>query len=193
MGLPRPGSRLGRGSATRSRSGPVAVRKGVAMKPNPPPSGQRTTAAGAQTLPLQGLVNRVIRGLLRTPVLCRLVGKRLITVYLVGRKSGRRYAVPVAYTRHNGTLLVGTQFAWARNLRTGEPVHIRLAGRRRSADVQVVADETGVVEHFASMARDNHQFAKFNKIGLDQRGDPRPGDLHLAWAAGARVALLTPR
>jgi len=56
-----------------------------------------------------------------------------------------------------------------------------------------VADETGLVEHFASMARDNHQFARFNKIGLDQRGDPRPGDLHLAWAAGARVALLTPR
>jgi NAD(P)-dependent dehydrogenase (short-subunit alcohol dehydrogenase family) len=81
---------------------------------------------------------------------------------------------PVAYTRHNGALLVGTQFAWARNLCTGEPVHIRLAGKRQSADVQVVADETGVVEHFASMARDNHQFAKFNKIGLAQRGDPRP-------------------
>jgi deazaflavin-dependent oxidoreductase (nitroreductase family) len=162
-------------------------------KPDPPPGGQPTSAVRAQTLPLQGLVNRVIRGLLRTPLLCRLVGKRLITVYLVGRKSGRHYAVPVAYTRRNGTLLVGTQFAWARNLRTGEPVHIRLAGKRRSADVQVVADETGVVEHFAVMARDNHQFAKLNKIGLDRRGDPRPGDLHLAWAAGARVALLTPR
>jgi hypothetical protein len=143
-------------------------------KPNPAPDGQPTSAVSAQTLPLQGLVNRVIRGLLRSPLLCRLVGRRLITVYLVGRKSGRRYAVPVACTRRNGTLLVGTQFAWARNLRTGEPVHIRLAGKRRSADVQVVADETGLVEHFASMARDNHQFARFNKIGLDQRGDPAP-------------------
>jgi hypothetical protein len=154
-----------------------------------PPGGKPTSAARAQTLPLQGLVNRV---LLRTPLLCRLVGRRLLTMYLVGRKSGRHYAVPVAYTRRNGTLLVGTQFAWARNLRTGEPVHIRLAGKRRSADVHVVADETGVVEHLALMARDNHQFARFNKIGLDQRGDPRPDDLHLAWAAGARVALLTP-
>jgi deazaflavin-dependent oxidoreductase (nitroreductase family) len=162
-------------------------------KPDPPPGGQPASAVRARTLPLQGLVNRVIRGLLRTPLLCRLVGKRLITVYLVGRKSGRHYAVPVAYTRRNGTLLVGTQFAWARNLRTGEPVHIRLAGKRRSADVQVVADQTGVVAYFALMARDNHQFARFNKIGLDRRGDPRPGDLHLAWAAGARVALLTPR
>jgi hypothetical protein len=161
--------------------------------PNPPPSGQPTPAVRAHTLPLQGMVNRVIRGLLRTPLLCHLVGKRLITVYLIGRKSGRHYAIPVAYTRRNTTLLIGTQFAWARNLRTGEPVHIRLAGKRRSADVHVVADETGVVEHLASMARDNHQFAKFNNIGLDQRGNPRPGDLHRAWAAGARAALLTPR
>jgi deazaflavin-dependent oxidoreductase (nitroreductase family) len=161
--------------------------------PKLPPGGQPASAGRASTLPLQRLVNRVIRGLLRTPVLCRLTGKRLITVYLVGRKTGRHYAVPVAYTRRNATLLVGTQFGWARNLRTGEPVHIRLAGKRRPADVQVVADEAGVVAHLAVMARDNHQFAKFNKIGLDTRGDPRPGDLHLAWAAGTRVALLTPR
>jgi deazaflavin-dependent oxidoreductase (nitroreductase family) len=162
-------------------------------KPNPLAGGQQASAGRARTLPLQGMVNRVIRGLLCTPLLCRLVGKRLITVYLVGRKSGRHYAVPVAYTRRDGTLLVGSQFAWARNLRTGEPVHIRLAGKRRPADVHVVADETGVVEYLALMARDNHQFAKFNKIGLDQRGDPSPDDLHLAWAAGARVALLTPQ
>ena len=78
-------------------------------------------------------------------------------------------------------------------MRTGESVHIRLAGKRRSADVQVVADKSGVIEHFASMARDNHQFARFNKIGIDAHGDPRPDDLHLAWAAGARAAVLTPR
>jgi hypothetical protein len=80
-------------------------------KPNPAPDGQPTSAVRAQTLPLHGLVNRVIRGLLRSPLLCRLVGRRLITVYLVGRKSGRRYAVPVARACRNGTLLVGPQFA----------------------------------------------------------------------------------
>jgi hypothetical protein len=37
-----------------------------------------------------------------------------------------------------------------------------------------VADERSAVEHFASMARDNHQFARFNKIGLDARGNPAP-------------------
>jgi deazaflavin-dependent oxidoreductase (nitroreductase family) len=152
-----------------------------------------TPTVRAQTLPLQGLVNLLIRGLLRAPLLCRVVGKRLITLYVVGRKSGRRYSLPVAYTRHNGTLVVGTPFSWVRNLHTGEPVQIRLLGKRRSADVQVLTDEAGVVENFAMMARDNHQFAKFNKIGLDERGEPRPDDLHLAWAGGARVVRLTPR
>jgi len=161
--------------------------------PNPPEGGQPTSAVRAQTLPVQRLVNRVIRGLLCTPVLSGLVGKRLLTVYVVGRKSGQHYAIPVAYTRRDGTLLVGTQFAWVRNLRTGEPVDIRLAGKRRSADVQVVADEAGVVELLAFMARDNRQFAKFNKIGFDQRGNPSSNDLHLAWAAGGRVVVLTPR
>ena len=100
----------------------------------------------------QTLVNRIVRGLLRTPLLCRLVGSRLITLYVVGRKSGRRYTVPVAYTRHEGDLLIGTPFGWGRNLRTGEAVAIRLKGRRRLADVRVLADERAVVDAYAVMA-----------------------------------------
>ena len=160
---------------------------------NPSPDGQAMSAARAKTLVLQGLVNRIVRGLLRTPLLCRVVGNRLITVYVVGRKSGRHYAVPVAYTRHDGILLIGTSFAWGRNLRTGEPVDIRFKGKRRPADVEVLVDENGVAEHYTVMARDNHNFAKFNKIGLDQAGNPSLTDLHLAWDAGARGFRLAPR
>jgi deazaflavin-dependent oxidoreductase (nitroreductase family) len=121
------------------------------------------------------------------------VGNRLVTVYVVGRKSGHEYTVPLAYTRHDGVLLVGTPFAWGRNLRTGEPVDIRLKGRRRAADVRVIVDEAGVVEYYAIMARDNPQFARFNKIGMDEAGNPSPADLHLAWSAGARAFRITPR
>ena len=162
-------------------------------KPNSRTGGEPIPAGRAQTLALQGLVNRVIRVLLRTPLLCRVVGKRLITVYVVGRKTGRHYTVPVAYTRHDGTILIGTEFAWVRNLRTGQPVDIRLEGKRRPADVQVLTDEAGVVEHYVMMARDNHQWAKFNQIALDQAGNPNPDDVHLAWAAGGRAVRLTPR
>jgi deazaflavin-dependent oxidoreductase (nitroreductase family) len=152
-----------------------------------------TPGPRAQTLAAQALVNRIVRGLLRTPLVSRLAGSRLVTVYVVGRKSGRRYAVPVAYTRHEGDLLIGTPFGWGRNLRTGEAVAIRLKGRRRLADVRVLAEEQGVVDAYAVMARDNHNFAKFNNIGFDSGGNPVPADLHLAWAAGARAFRLTPR
>ena len=148
-------------------------------------------APRAQTLTAQRLVNRIIRGLLRTPLLSRFAGRRLVTLYVVGRKSGRRYAVPVAYTRHAGDLLIGTQFGWGRNLRTGEPVTIRLKGRRRLADVQVLTEEREVADAYAVMARDNHAFANFNSIGFDSDGNPVPADLHLAWAAGARAYRLT--
>ena len=147
----------------------------------------------AQTLAYQGLANRIVRGLLRVPLLSRLVGQRLITLYVVGRKSGKRYTVPVAYTPHEGALLIGTPFGWGRNLRTGVPVEVRYKGRRRVADVEVFTDEEPVVRDYAVIARDNRSFAGFNKIGLDEAGNPDPGDLHLAWAAGARAIRLTLR
>lgn len=150
-------------------------------------------AQRAQLLAAQDLVNRIVRGLLRTPLLGRLAGRRLVTLYIVGRKSGRRYSLPVAYTRHEGDLLIGTPFGWGRNLRTGEAVTIRLKGRRRLADVLVLADEQEVVDAYAVMARDNHAFAKFNNIGFDSAGNPVPADLRLAWTAGARAFRLTPR
>lgn len=158
---------------------------------NAPAGGESSPSPRAQTLAFQGLANLVARGLLRTPLLCRLVGARLITIYVVGRKSGRHYAVPVAFTRHDGVLLVGTPFGWGRNLRTGEAVDIRLKGKRRRMDVVVVTDEDGVVENYAVMARGNRQFAKFNKISVDQAGEPNPADLRLAWAAGARAFRFT--
>ena len=147
----------------------------------------------ARTMAMQRLGNRIVRGMLRTPLVGRLAGRRLVTLYIVGRKSGRRYTIPVAYTRRGGDLLIGTPFGWGRNLRTGEAVAIRLKGRRRLADVEVFTDERAVTEAYGVMCRDNRTFAKFNRVGLDASGNPDQTDLHLAWAAGARAFRLTPR
>ena len=172
---------------TRADTSPSGTSPGRSA-PGAVPGGGR-----ARTMAWQGLANGIVRGLLRTPLLCRVVGSRLITVYVVGRKSGRRYAVPVAYTHHGGALLIGTPFAWGRNLRTGQPVDIRWKGRRRPADVRVDTDLAGVIELYGVMARENRQFAKFNSIGLDEAGEPDADDLKLAWAAGARAIRLSPR
>jgi deazaflavin-dependent oxidoreductase (nitroreductase family) len=152
-----------------------------------------STDQHAHTLAFQGAANRLVRTLLRTPGLARLVGTRLLTVSVVGRKTGKRYTVPVAYSRHEGALLFGTEFRWVRNLRSGEPVEIRFKGRRRTADVTVTSDEAGVVADYGVLARDNHQFARFNRIKLDATGEPDAADLHRCWAAGARSVRLVPR
>src|SRR4051812_33963940 len=90
-----------------------------------PSSAASTGEPRASTLRFQSLANRIVRGLLATPLVARGIGTRLVTVYVVGRKTGRRFTVPVAYTRHEGGLLIGTPFAWGRNLRTGEAVEVR--------------------------------------------------------------------
>lgn len=136
------------------------------------------TAPRAHTMRFQGAANRLMRGLLRTPLICRGIGKYLITVYVVGRKSGKRYIVPVAYTRHDGGLLIGTPFGWVRNLRTGTPVSIRLKGKLREADVEVYTDQSRVVDAYSIMAADNHNFAKFNQIRIGADGTPNAEDLH---------------
>ncbi|WP_207223614.1 hypothetical protein [Pseudonocardia sediminis] len=111
----------------------------------------------------------------------------------MGRKSGKRYTIPMAYLPYEGVLLLGSGFAWGKNLRTGEPLEVRYKGRRRVTDVRVLTDEAAVTEHYAVIARNNPGFAKINKIGRDEDGTPNPDDLRAAWAAGARVFLLTLR
>ena len=150
------------------------------------------TEPRARTMRFQAAANTVTRALLRVPLLNRLAGRRLIVIDVVGRTSGKLYRVPVAYTQQDGELLVGTPFPWGRNLRTGEPVTILLKGRRTRAGVAVLTTEPDVVNAYEVMARDNRQFAAFNKITLDDQGRPDPEDLRLAWAAGARAFRLNP-
>src|SRR5215469_10830077 len=104
----------------------------------------KTASRQPQTMAGQAIANRIVRGMLSTPLVSRGIGSRLVTLYVVGRKSGRRFTIPVAYTRHGGDLLIGTPFGWGRNLRTGEPLEIRLKGKRQLADVEAFTDEPDV-------------------------------------------------
>ena len=149
--------------------------------------------SAVRTMRAQGLVNLVVRGLLRTPGLSRIIGSRLVTLYVAGRKSGRRYTVPVSYLAHGDDLLIGTSSGRARNLRTGEPMAFRFKGKARLADVQTLTAEPDVVTAYAHMAAVNPAFTRFSRVHLDQAGNASHRDLHLAWVAGARVIKLTPR
>ena len=150
-------------------------------------------AGKAQKLPMQNLVNAFTRAALNTPGVAKGIGRRLILLYVFGRNSGKRYSIPIAYMAHDGKVLIGTQFGWVRNLRTGDPIQVRYKGRLRSADVEVVEDENRVAELYTLMCRDNRAFAKFHAIGFDSAGEPEADAVQAAVRQGARAILLTPQ
>src|SRR5829696_3572442 len=79
--------------------------------------------------------NRLTRPLLRSPA-HGLLSKRLLLITVTGRRTGRRFTIPVAYEESGGVVLIQPSAperkVWWRNLRGGAPVRLRLRGRDRT-------------------------------------------------------------
>jgi deazaflavin-dependent oxidoreductase (nitroreductase family) len=92
---------------------------------------------------LQRLGNFFVVGLLRSP-LHRLASGSVLLITYRGRRSGRRFTIPVMYAEREGslTIFVGhpARKRWWRNLRGGAEVEVRLRGRRLREQAEVVED-----------------------------------------------------
>jgi hypothetical protein len=86
---------------------------------------------------MRAVVNPITRALAGSPV-GRSFGA-LTVLHFDGRRSGKRYAVPVMTYDHNGRV-VFTDAPWATNFVGGAPVVVRRAGRTRSGFATVVSD-----------------------------------------------------
>lgn len=118
------------------------------------------------------LVNRPMRLLLSAPFPTPL-SRRLMLVTHVGRRTGRIYHQPVSYVRDGDTLLTPGGGRWTRNLREGEPVELRIAGRRRGGRPEFVADSVEVEQLLSKMLAANPRLANFIPfIGRDGTIDP---------------------
>lgn len=158
----------------------------------PNPYGTPSTSGPGGPTPIQGALNSVMRLLLRTPGLGSIVGRRLMVLHVIGRKSGRRYDIPVAYTRHEGALLIGTTLhPWVKNIRKDAPLEVSMGGPRRTADAEVCTDVETVMRLFEAIARDNKQNARFNGIGFDASDNPNKADIYQTWQQGGAVIRLT--
>lgn len=157
------------------------------------PYGTPTTSGPEPLRPSQSVFNTIVRTLLKVPGLGGVVGKRLATLHVRGRSSGKIYDIPVAYTRHNGSLLIGTNLRpWVKNLRGGAEVQISRGHGRETCTATVHTDEAAVLDLFAVVARDNKQNAKFNGIGYTPDGEPAKADIYQTWQQGGVVIELTP-
>jgi hypothetical protein len=91
------------------------------------------TSAVVRRIPPQGLVdvaNPLVRMLARSR-LHALVDGALLVLHVTGRRTGRRYDIPVGYLELDGSIVVITQHRWRANLRGGVDLDVTFRGRRQ--------------------------------------------------------------
>jgi hypothetical protein len=127
--------------------------------------------------------------LLRLPVALP-IGRDLLLLTFVGRKTGRRFSTPVGYYRerdeHGGVLNVFTDAKWWRNLRGGSPVTLHLSGRPVQAVPEVVHDRDEIVRALQRIQHGSDpKKAKRMRfiLGLDPELEPTDDDLRAALGA----------
>jgi hypothetical protein len=139
----------------------------------------------------QRLINRIIRALLHSP-LHGLMSRKLTLLYVTGRKSGARYAVPIAYADHAGQVLVASAGSWVRNLRGDRPVELRHHGRTILAAAEVAADSDRAYEIALALLPPNPILRNFMDVGLDHDGRPKQDEFDAALDRGVRFIALRP-
>lgn len=95
-------------------------------------------------------MNGLIAGVLRSP-LHGLLDSALMLVTVTGRKTGKRYTIPVGYQRDGDRIMVLVSRAhtkrWWRNYREPGPIEVYTRGRSHHGTAEVVAPGT---DEFAS-------------------------------------------
>lgn len=133
--------------------------------------------------------NAFVRPLLRSSA-----GRNMRELALLcfdGRRTGRRYEVPVAYHELDGEPLVLTGSAWRVNLRGGADVEYLHEAHRVPMRAELVeeADEVARV-YEALLRRDGLEQAKPTRIGLEVEGDRMPTCAEIAAGVGGTRAVV---
>jgi hypothetical protein len=141
---------------------------------------------------LQGVLNGITRAVLATPLLHRVVSNRILVIDVVGRRTGRRYRIPVGYVATRDGLLIGTAGRWRRNLRAGDRVRVVRARTAYEMVSDVVTDEDRCVPLYREILAHNPVHGRYAGIRRDPDGEPNRTDLRAALARGVAVVKLLP-
>ena len=132
------------------------------------------------------IVNVPMRQILALPFSTRL-SKRLMLLYLTGRRSGRSYRQPVSYVRHADTLLTPGGGHWKLNLQSGRSERIRLDGRDVTARPELIDDVDTIDSSLMIMTAVNPRTASFIPIPRQADGHFDRDGLFNAVAHGFRI------
>ena len=106
-------------------------------------------------------LNALMRVMLKTPLLQRIVGRKPGLLTYTGRRSGRVITIPVTCVRDDDRAIVSSHVArqWWRNLGDRPDVRLRLAGSRYVGRARLLEGDAAVdayaryVEHLPMVAK----------------------------------------
>lgn len=140
-------------------------------------------------------VNPVARLLLRSPA-HRLLDPAVLLLHVTGRKTGRRYDIPIGYTSLDGRLILVTGARWRVNLRGGASVEVTRHGIRRPMRALLDEDPSSVAVTYQSVI-DHLGWPKASRqLGIAAPDGKQPTLLELRVAAqeyGWSAITLTPQ
>jgi len=133
--------------------------------------------------------NAFVRPLLRSRVGAKI--HELALLGFTGRRSGKRYAVPVAYHELDGDVLILTASAWKANFRGGGGVELIHEGERRSMHADLIEDADEVARVYSALIeRIGVDKATATTIGLDVLADRMPTIDEIREAVGDRRSIV---
>ncbi len=87
--------------------------------------------AGNSSGNVPGWLNSMMKLFLKTPLLQNTIGKQIALLSFTGRRSGKRYTIPITYERRDSSVMMLTKKtrSWWRNFEDQPAVELRLAGK----------------------------------------------------------------
>lgn len=126
------------------------------------------------------IANTIAALLLRSP-LHGMLSNFLILLTFTGRKSGKKYAIPVGYGRKDNTLALFTDHSWYKNLQANPKVQVRLKGKVRSGTAQVILDDKErTAQEMGDFVRQSKGAARAYNVTFDADGMPNQESLRKA-------------
>jgi deazaflavin-dependent oxidoreductase (nitroreductase family) len=122
------------------------------------------------------ILNPWMRLLLHLPI--GPIQARLLLLTFTGRKSGEPHTIPVSYVEDaDGSLLLPGGGAWKWNLRSGDAVPVRLRGRERHAQPELIRDAAEIGRLLPAILAANPRAEQFIGVPIGADGAPDPDRL----------------
>lgn len=134
--------------------------------------------------------NRIVKFVLRMPLLHNAVSRNILLLTYTGRKTGKVYTIPVSYTQHGDAVIMFTNHNWGKNLVDKAPVKLHIRGNQVQATAELNTDDVSqitpiLLEHLRNKPAD----ARIHSVTYDDTGQPHADEVQKA-ASNVRMIRL---